>query len=128
LHELALERIDLVEPRARLAARDLAVDGRDEQVLIVRAVEYPDEALCRDFPVNAPQEVVQPLLRRRNLERRDVAPLRIDATHDVPDRAVLAARVDRLQDDEERLLALRVQPLLERIECRNVRLGLVERP
>ena len=39
--------------------------------------------------------------------------LRVDAAEDVLDGAVLAAGVHRLEDDEQRLGGLRVQPLLE---------------
>jgi hypothetical protein len=52
------------------------------------------------------------LLGGRALERDDVAALRVDARHHVFDRAVLAGRVERLQDHEQRVGVARVQQLL----------------
>ncbi len=42
-----------------------------------------------------------------------VAALRIHAGHDVADRAVLPARVERLQHDEQRVLLFGVQQILQ---------------
>jgi hypothetical protein len=47
--------------------------------------------------------------RRRLLEAGDVDALRVDAAEHVPDRAVLAAGVHRLQDDEDRVFVLGVE-------------------
>ena len=56
--------------------------------------------------------------RGRRLERRDVQSARIDVREDVPDRAVLAAGVERLQDDQHRVAAARVELLLPFAERR----------
>ena len=53
------------------------------------------------------------LLDRRRLEGIDLAPLRIDAGHDVLDRAVLARRVHRLEDEQRRVAVLGVQHVLQ---------------
>ena len=53
------------------------------------------------------------LQRRRDFERSDIAPLGIDAGHDVADGAVLARRVQPLQDDQDAVLLRRVKPLLQ---------------
>ena len=50
--------------------------------------------------------------RRRLLERGHLAALRIDARHDVLDRAVLAGRIHRLEDEQQRPAVLRVQHVL----------------
>ncbi len=47
--------------------------------------------------------------RRRLLEAGDERSLRIERGEDVLDRAVLAAGVERLQDDEDRVLVLGVE-------------------
>ncbi len=49
------------------------------------------------------------LLARRRLERVDLAALRVDAGHDVLDRAVLAGGVHRLEDQQHRPAILRVE-------------------
>jgi hypothetical protein len=41
------------------------------------------------------------VLRRRDLEAADLDALRVDAAHDVADRAVLAGRVHRLEDHDD---------------------------
>ena len=63
----------------------------------------------------------------RLLEREDIAPLRIDARHDVLDRPVLAGGVHRLEDEQQRPAILRIQPILqcgERSDFSTFRLGL----
>ena len=63
--------------------------------------------------MDAPQEVVGELLRRRHLERGDRAALRVERGHHVAQRPVLAGRVDPLEDDEDLVLALGPEPVLE---------------
>ena len=53
---------------------------------------------------------------RRLLEGRDAHALRVEPAHHVLDRPVLARGVHRLEDDEQRAAALRVQALLQRVE------------
>ena len=60
----------------------------------------------------APHEVVVELLRRGLLEGVHLAALRIDARHDVLDRAVLAGRVHRLEDQQQRPAILGVEHVL----------------
>ena len=52
------------------------------------------------------------LFGRRRLEAEDLAALRIDPRHHVLDRAVLAGRVHRLEDQQQRVGVLRIQLLL----------------
>ena len=77
------------------------MDAHDEDLLVVRAVEDADVAALGQLPLVAPQEVVVELLRRRDLEAADLDALRIDPAHDVPDGAVLAGRVHRLEHDDD---------------------------
>ena len=51
------------------------------------------------------------LLGRRRLEAEDLGGLRIEAAHDVLDRAVLAGGVHRLEDQQQRPAVLRVEDL-----------------
>ena len=50
------------------------------------------------------------------LERRDLAALRIEAFHDVADRAVLAGRVHALQHQQQRAAVLGIEPIAEVVE------------
>ena len=102
-----------VAPPPHLLRHEL-VDPHDQHVLVVRAVEDPDvpvraarsRGCARGSRARAPR-------RSAALKRRHQHALRVHAAEDVLDRAVLAAGVHRLEDDEQRLLGLRVQPLLE---------------
>ena len=53
------------------------------------------------------------LLRRRRFEREHLAALRVDAGHDVFDRAVLAGGVHRLEDQQHGPLVLGVELVLQ---------------
>ena len=58
------------------------------------------------------------------LERNDIDPLRIDARHDVLDRAILARRVHRLEDEQQRPGMLGVENVL--LHCEPFRTALEE--
>ena len=75
-----------------------------QHILIVRPVEDADHPARRHLPHAAPQKVMPGLQRRRHLERRHLAALRIDPRKDVPDRAVFARRIHALQHDQHSLL------------------------
>ena len=62
--------------------------------------------------VGPPEVVVVALLGRGRLEAEHLAALRVDTRHDVPDRAVLAGRVHRLEDHQQRIGVLRVELVL----------------
>ena len=68
----------------------------------------------------APEPVVRQLGPRRLLERRHVHALRVEPAHDVPDRAVLAGRVHRLEDDQQRPAVLGIEALLQLAETLDV--------
>ena len=56
------------------------------------------------------------LRRRRHLEALDHAALRVEARHDVRDRAALARGIDALEDDQQPLPVLGPEAILERPE------------
>src|SRR5262249_18441052 len=59
-----------------------------------------------------PHEVVIEVFPRGLLEREHLAALRIDARHDVLDGAVLAGRIHRLKDEQQRPAVLGVEHVL----------------
>jgi hypothetical protein len=88
------------------------MDAHDEDLFVVGPVEDTDPAaLGHAFDV-APQEVVGKLFARRLLEWEYLAALRIDARHDVLDRAVLAGCVHRLENEQQRPGVLGVEHAL----------------
>jgi hypothetical protein len=66
--------------------------------------------------VDAPQEVVLALFLGRCLERGHDAALGVEAAHHVADRAVLAAGVHGLQDDQERAPVFGIEQVLQLLQ------------
>ncbi|MNC85673.1 hypothetical protein D3C83_12840 [compost metagenome] len=77
--------------------RHEVVHANDQHVFVVRAVENGEFAEPRRVAVDAPQEVVVALLSGGNTERSDDHAARIEAAHDVLDRAVLSGAVAALK-------------------------------
>ena len=75
-------------------------DAYGDDVLVVRAIEDRDLATHRKLGVDAPQEVVGELRRRRRLERDDPASLRAEAGEHRADDTVLPRRVQSLENEE----------------------------
>ena len=92
------------------------MDADHEHVFVVRAVEDADKTLPRRGDGDAPEEVVGQLGDAGLLERRDLAVLRIEALHDVADRAVLARRIHALEHQQQRPAVLGVEPVAEIVE------------
>ncbi len=93
-----------------LPREDLGMDANDEHLLVVGTVEDADLAAYGNPLGVTPEVVVVELLVRGGLEARDPNALRVDAAHHVADRPVLAAGVDRLQDDEQAPVVLGGEP------------------
>ena len=74
----------------------------------------------RGGAADAPEEIVGQFVHARLLERRDLAALRIEAPHDVADRAVLAGGVHPLEHQQQRAAILGVQAIAEIVERRDV--------
>ena len=130
--EVALEGADVLEAlvpdllgdqlrRQLLLGEELRVHAHDQRLLVVAAVEDADAAALGQALHAAPEVVVVEILAGRRLEGVDLAALRVDAGHDVLDRAVLAGRVHRLEDQQHRPAVLRVEHVLqlgERLDAR----------
>ncbi len=84
----------------------------DQDFLVIGTVENADPAAFRKVAGGAPEEVVLQFDRARVLEAEHLAALRIDPRHDVPDRAILARRVHRLEDQQDRVAVRRIKKLL----------------
>ena len=132
-HEMPLEGIDIVvscfpEPSGSrpggklLLLQDLRVDANNENVLVVGPVEDPYAAALRKRLRVPPEKRVVEFLGRGLLERVDLAPLRVDAAHDVLDRAVLAGAVHGLEYDEHGMRVVRPQYFLRASQRGEVRL------
>ena len=113
-----LEVVDLSVAGLAHVLLDEAVNAGYKNILVVGAVEDGHHAARGDLLVDAPEEVVCFLQGRRDFERGDVAPLRVNAGHDMGDGAVLARRVQPLQDDQDAVLLRRVEPFLQAAQFR----------
>jgi hypothetical protein len=127
LAEQALEGVDLVVAARPDSLRGDVMDPDDEDVLVVRSIEDGDLALAGRSLVHAPEEVVSRLDRCGHLERRDHATHRVERAHHVLDRAVLARRIDPLEDDENPLTSLGPDPILETRQSGEARIELLRR-
>ena len=133
--EIVLEARDIGKPlvpdpladelrRQLLRFEQFLVHTHNEDFFVVRAIEDADAPALRNFDGVAPQEIVRQLLVGGLLERKDIDPLRIDARHDVLDRAVLARRVHCLEDEQQRPGILGVENVL--LHCEPFRTALKE--
>jgi hypothetical protein len=98
------------------------MDADDEDFLVVGPVEDRDRAPLGGQALVAPEEVVVEVLGRRDLEAVDRDALRVHPAHHVPDRAVLAGRVHRLEDDEQAVCVLGGEACLQVVEEFDARL------
>ena len=78
----------------------------------MRPVEDRDLPPPRRMGMHTPQEVMSQFRGGRDLESGDRRALRVQCAEHVIDRAVLAAGVERLKDDEDRMLVLGIEELL----------------
>ena len=77
--------------------------------------------MARHDLVDPPEVVVRELDRVRDTEPNDAATQRVESPHDMRDRAVLAGRVDALQDDQHTMPMLRPQPFLKARKALEIR-------
>jgi RNase P/RNase MRP subunit p29 len=111
LRQVLLEVVDLREAllpdvsrvadarRQLLVFEPFRVDARGEHFLVVRAVEDADLPALGQVSDETPEVIVLEFRRARLLVDRHHATLRVNARHDVFDRAVLARAVHRLKDE-----------------------------
>ena len=112
-------RIDKIRRQA-LGLEKLGMDAKDQNFLVVGAIEDADPAPLGQLPRRVPQEVVVQFLRAGVLETEHLAALGIDARHHVLDGAILAGRVHRLENQQQRIPVGRVQHVLLGAEVEDV--------
>ena len=94
--------------RKPLAVEKLRMHADHQHLFVVRAIEDGDLAARPAAPASAARESGAAAPRRVGaLKLWTRHALRIDARHHVLDRAILAGRVERLKDDDERVLLWR---------------------
>jgi len=94
--------------------------ANDEHLLIVGTIEDADSPAFRQTAGCAPKKIVLQFLGTRLFETKDLAALRIDPGHDVPDGTVLAGSVHPLENQQQRIAVGRVVKALQRAQLFNV--------
>ncbi len=87
---------------------------------VMGPVEAADPPAFRQVACRAPEKIVLQLGGAGMLDAEDLAPLRVDSRHHVPDRAVFPSGIHRLKDQQDGITVGRVVKLLHRAELRNV--------
>ena len=102
--------------RRALGVVDPALDDRHQHVFVVAAVEDGDLAGGGHLAVDAPQVIVRALLVGRCLPADGANAERAHLAEHAADRAVLAAGVGALQDDQHLEATVGVEQVLEVVE------------
>ena len=92
----------------------------DQHLLVIGAVEDADPPAFRQIARGAPQKIVLQFDGAGMLEAEDLAALRVDPGHHMPDGAVLSRRIHRLENQQDRIAVGCVVKLLLRAQLRNV--------
>src|SRR2546427_4353427 len=108
-----LESIDLVVTFFPDFLGHQVVNPPCKHVLILGPVEYANVPMARHGTFDPPQKVMIQFLPYRNLERHNLAALRVETSHYMFDRAVLATRIHSLKHDQECPLMFRIEAILK---------------
>src|SRR5713226_8549361 len=83
-----------------------------QHILIMGTIENADHASAWNDPMDPPEEIMRLFPGRRSLKRTHLASQRIDLCHDLANRAIFAARIHPLEDDEQAVMLRRRHQLL----------------
>ena len=83
-----------------LSEQQLRMHAHNQHLFVVRAVKNADPPALRKAARRAPKKVVIQLFGARLLKAKHLAALRIDAGHDVPNRAVLSGGIHALKNHQ----------------------------
>src|SRR5208337_2672068 len=86
--------------RKPFAAENFGMDANDQHLLVIGSVEDADAPAFRQIASRAPEEIVLQFRSTGMFEAEDLAALRADPRHHMPDGAVLSCRVHRLKDQQ----------------------------
>ena len=98
------------------AAQNLGMHAGDQNLLVIGSVEDADPAAFRQVAGGAPEKIMLQFAGAGMLEAEDLAALRIDARHHMPDGAVFSCRVHRLENQQHGMAIGRVEKLLLRAQ------------
>src|SRR5664280_2425780 len=90
--------------------------SNDQYFLVVRTIEDTDPSAFGKAAGRTPEKIMLQLFGARLFEAENLAALRIDPGHDVPDGAVLAGSVYPLKNQQQRIAIGCVVKLLQRTQ------------
>lgn len=96
------------------------MDAYDQDFFVIGPVKDPEAPTLREARGFTPEEGVPDLRRARMLKVEHLNALRVYSRHNVTNHAILAGRIHRLENHQQRLAVGGVQHLLQFAELRNV--------
>jgi hypothetical protein len=84
----------------------------DQHFLVIGTIENADPPAFRQMAVCAPEKIMFQLVGGRLFETENLAALRIDPGHDVPDGSILAGGIHSLKNQQQRITVGGVVKLL----------------
>jgi hypothetical protein len=100
------------------------VHSHHEDVLVMGPIENHDFAFLGRAQVGPPEKIMSGLVLARLLEPEYERPLWIHSAEYMPNDAVLAGGIKRLQHNEKRLAAVRVKQVLQLVHAFHIGLDL----
>ena len=91
-----------------------------QHFLVIGTIEYADPPAFRKHAGRSPEKIVFQFVGARLFETEDLAALRIDSGHDVPDSAVLSACIHSLKNDQQSIMVRCVVKALQGAQLLNV--------
>jgi len=92
----------------------------NQHLFVVGTIEYADVTALGKPACRAPEKIMFQFVGARLFEAEDLAALRIDPGHNVPDGAVLAAGIHPLKNQQQRIAVGRVMKPLQQAQLFNV--------
>ena len=86
----------------------------DQHLLVIGSVEDADPSAFRQIARRAPEKIVFQFGGAGMLEAEDLAALRVDPGHHMPDGTVFSGRIHRLKDQQDGVAIGCVEKLLLR--------------
>jgi hypothetical protein len=99
------------------------VNPDDQNLFVIRSIEYPDLAALGQVSRRAPQKIVLELRGTRVLVTEDLAALGIDPGHHMGDCTVLAGGIHGLEDQQQRIAIRSVEHFLLALRSATSRLS-----
>ena len=103
-----------------LAAENFRMHPNHQHFLVIGTIEDADPPAFRKHARRSPEKIVFQFIGARLFETEDLAALRIDSGHDVPDGAVFPAGVHPLKNQQQRIAVGRVVKMLQRAQLLNM--------